>query len=218
MDEEGHEYRVAVDEHISRSIASPIRQAAASIESLGVTPRDIQTRIRRGESVADIAADAGVAEDRILRYAGPVLAERAHLASRACATWVKQPQGDDTLSNLVVNKLEAHDIDCNELEWDAWRREDARWNVTVTWPVGSGSGYATWLFDPASQTVIAFDDEARWLFEDSTQAGKTEASRPRLVGLPIPTEDHLDENDGDLDPPAWAGPGHPTMPVSDNFA
>ena len=83
----------------------------------------------------------------------------------------------------------------------------------MTWPAGSGSGSATWLFDPASQTVIAFDDEARWLFEDSRQADNTEAARPRLVGLPIPTEDHLDEDDGDLDPPAWAGPGHPTMPV-----
>lgn len=211
MDEEGHEYHVAVDEHISRSIAAPIRQERASSDSLGVTPRDIQTRIRRGEAVADIAADAGVDEDRILRYAGPVLAERSHLAGRACATLVKRPQGDDTLRNLVVTKLEAHDIDCAELEWDAWRREDARWNVTVAWPVGSGAGYATWLYDPASQTIIAFDDEARWLFEDSAQASKIEAARPRLVGLPIPSDDSL--TDDPLEPPAWAGPGHPTMPV-----
>jgi len=211
MDEEGHEYRVAVDDHISRSIANPVRQASAPVDSLGVTPRDIQTRIRRGETAADIAAEAGVEEERILRYAGPVLAERAHLASRACATLVKRPQGDDTLKNLVVNKLEEHDIDCNELEWDAWRREDARWNVTVAWPVGSGAGYATWLFDPASQTVIAFDDEARWLFEDSTQSSKVETARPRLVGLPIPTDDDVVVDE--LDPPAWAGPGHPTMPV-----
>jgi hypothetical protein len=211
MDEVGHEYRVAVDDHISRSIANPVRQASAPVDSLGVTPRDIQTRIRRGETAADIAAEAGVEEERVLRYAGPVLAERAHLASRACATFVKRPQGDDTLENLVVNKLDAHDIDCNELEWDAWRREDARWNVTVAWPVGSGAGYATWLFDPASQTVIAFDDEARWLFEDSTQSSKVETARPRLVGLPIPTDDDVVVDE--LDPPAWAGPGHPTMPV-----
>jgi Protein of unknown function (DUF3071) len=213
MDEEGHEYHVAVDEHISRSIATPVRQESTSAVPLGVTPRDIQTRIRRGEAVSDIAADAGVDEDRILRFAGPVLSERAHLASRACATLVKRPQGDDTLRNLVVNKLEAHDIDCAQLEWDAWRREDTRWNVTVAWPAGSGSGYATWLFDAASQTVIAFDDEARWLFEDLSQSDKGEATRPRLVGLPIPSGDDVDDSDGELEPPAWAGPGHPTMPV-----
>ena len=213
MDEDGHEYHVAVDEHISRALTVPARGASTPAEHLGVSPRDIQTRIRRGESVADIAAGAGVDEERIVRYAGPVLAERAHLASRACATLVKRPYGDDTLNNLVVTKLEAHDIDCSDLAWDSWRREDGRWNVTVTWVVGSGSGHATWLYDTAGQTVIAFDDEARWLFEEAAPAGNAEPVRPRLVGLPIPSDEEFVEDDGSLDPPAWAGPGHPTMPV-----
>jgi hypothetical protein len=213
MDEEGHEYHVAVDEHLSRSLSSPTRLTPSTTETSGVTPRGIQTRIRAGESVAEIASDAGVDEDRILRYAGPVLAERAHMASRACATFVKRPSGDQILDDLVTLKLESHDIDCSQLEWDSWRREDGRWNVRVTWLVGSGSGFATWLFDPAGQTVIAFDDEARWLFEEANPSSTTEATRPRLVGLPIPQDDELAEDDGELDPPAWAGPGHPTMPV-----
>lgn len=213
MDEEGHEYHVAVDEHISRSLTAPVRPTSTPAEALGISPRDIQTRIRRGESVTDIAQDAGVDEDRIVRYAGPVLAERAHMASRACATLVKRPNGEESLSDVVVAKLESHDIDCSELEWDSWRREDGRWNVTVAWLVGSGSGYATWLFDPAGQTVIAFDDEARWLFEESAPASNAEAARPRLVGLPIPQDEDTASDDDALDPPAWAGPGHPTMPV-----
>jgi hypothetical protein len=213
MDDEGHEYSVTVDDHITRSLSAPPKAVAASSDSLGVSPRDIQTRIRRGETVSDIAQDAGVDEDRISRYAGPVLAERAHMASRACSTLVKRPNGDVQLSELVIAKLESHDIDCNELEWDSWRREDGRWNVTVAWLVGSGSGYASWLFDPAGQSIVAFDDEARWLFEESTPASNAESARPRLVGLPIPQDDDAVEDDGALDPPAWAGPGHPTMPV-----
>ena len=41
-----------------------------------VRPRDIQARIRSGESVESVAAAAAVPLDRVLRYAGPVLAER----------------------------------------------------------------------------------------------------------------------------------------------
>lgn len=213
MDEEGHEYHVTVDEHISRSLSTPAKAMSTSSEVLGVSPRDIQTRIRRGESVSDIAQDAGVDQDRIQRYAGPVLAERAHMASRACATPVKRPAGEESLSDVVIAKLESHDIDCSELEWDSWRREDGRWNVTVAWLVGSGSGYATWLFDPAGQTVISFDDEARWLFEEVAPSNSTEVARPRLVGLPIPQEEDSSQDEDALEPPAWAGPGHPTMPV-----
>lgn len=213
MDDEGHEYHVAVDEHISRSLTAPPRPTTATHDG-GVSPRDIQSRIRNGESVAEIAESAGVDEERILRYAGPVLAERAHLASRACATLVKRPNGDQTLSEVVIAKLESHDIDCTDLDWDAWRREDGRWNVSVTWAVGSGSGYATWLYDTAGQTVLAFDDEARWLFEDTAVTAKVEANRPRLVGLPMPQDEPIMEDTDELDPPAWAGPGHPTMPVS----
>jgi len=212
MDDEGHEYHVTADEHISRALSTPPRPVSSANDSGGLTPRGIQTRIRAGESVTELAADAGVDEDRITRFAGPVLAERAHMASRACATLVKRPGGDQTLKHVVTFKLESHDIDCSELEWDSWRREDGRWNVTVAWQVGSGSGFATWLFDPAGQTVIAFDDESRWLFEETNPQTTTENTRPRLVGLPIPQDDDV-VDDGELDPPAWAGPGHPTMPV-----
>ena len=42
-----------------------------------LSPRDIQARIRAGESADDVARIAGVPVDRVLRYAGPVLQERA---------------------------------------------------------------------------------------------------------------------------------------------
>src|SRR4051812_22420102 len=41
-----------------------------------LSPRDIQARIRSGESAEDVARVAGVPVDRVLRYAGPVLQER----------------------------------------------------------------------------------------------------------------------------------------------
>ena len=231
MDEDGQEFVVAIDDHIRRNINVPTPRDDSD-QPFGVSPRDIQSRLRRGESPASIAFEAGVDEDRIARYAGPVLAERAHMAERAANTAIRRPHSEILLSEIVVNQLALRDVDTLALVWDSYRREDGRWTVTVTWPSGSGSGSAQWVFDPAGGSVVALDDEARWLFEDEvartqTATAPVQDARPRLVGLPTVAEpdDDVDEfvdedfttdykNDDDaIEPPAWAGPGQPTMPV-----
>ena len=226
MNEEGHEFVVAIDEHLRRNINVPALRDDSD-QSFGVSPRDIQARLRRGESAASIAFEAGVEEDRIARYAGPVLAERSHMAQRAANTSIRRPHSETLLSEIVINQLALRDVDTLAMGWDSFRREDGRWTVTVTWPSGSGSGSAQWVFDPAGGSIVALDDEARWLFEDEvartqTPATPTAESRPRLVGLPTvetevePLDDFDDDykNDDDaIEPPAWAGPGQPTMPV-----
>lgn len=216
MDEDGQEYHLQIDDHLARSVTSQPKSAATSSSSLGVTPRDIQTRIRRGESPEDIAHEANVDVERILRYAGPVLAERTHMAQRARLTFLKQPGRNEQLGEIVASQLLNHDVEISMLVWDSWRRDDERWNVTVTWPVGSGSGLATWIFDPVSQSLISYDEQARLLCDEQTLVPSDQSSRPRLVGLPTttPSGDSMAvSGQHDIDPPAWLGPGHPTMPI-----
>src|SRR4051812_48502883 len=58
-------------------------QVARAADAPSLAPRDIQARIRSGESAEEVARVAGVPVDRVLRYAGPVLQERAMLAQHA---------------------------------------------------------------------------------------------------------------------------------------
>ncbi len=213
MDEDGGEFAVAVDDHIKRSInTNDTASVTTTDSSAGISPRDIQTRIRRGETAAAIADEAGVDAARIERYAGPVLAERSYMAKRASETLVRRPHGEVLLGELATGQLANRGVDTLTLVWDSYRRDDARWTVTVSWASGSGGGIASWIFDPLAHSVVALDDEARWLFDEAAGASKeakvTEEPKPRLVGLPT-----VSEPDEELEPPAWAGPGHPTMPV-----
>ena len=48
-----------------------------------LSPREIQARIRSGESVEDVARVAGVDRERVERFAAPVIAEREHVAGLA---------------------------------------------------------------------------------------------------------------------------------------
>lgn len=212
MDEDGSEFAVVVDDHIRRSINTSDNASITTTDS-GISPRDIQTRIRRGETAEAIASEAGVDSARIERYAGPVLAERSYMAKRASQTLVRRPHGEVILGELATGQLANRGVDTLTLVWDSYRRDDARWTVTVSWASGSGGGIASWIFDPLAQSIVALDDEARWLFDEAAGANesttKVEDSKPRLVGLPNVSAPKDDE----LEPPAWAGPGHPTMPV-----
>ncbi len=212
MDEDGGEFAVAVDDHIRRSINTNDTATVTTTDS-GISPRDIQTRIRRGETAQAIASEAGVDSARIERYAGPVLAERLYMAKRASETLVRRPHGEVVLGELATGQLANRGVDTLTLVWDSYRRDDARWTVTVSWTSGSGGGIASWIYDPLAQSIVALDDEARWLFDEAAGANapvaKTEDTKPRLVGLPTVSQ----PEDEELEPPAWAGPGHPTMPV-----
>ena len=213
MDEDGSEFAVVVDDHIRRSINTSDNASVTTTDS-GISPRDIQTRIRRGETAEAIASEAGVDSARIERYAGPVLAERSYMAKRASQTLVRRPHGEVILGELATGQLANRGVDTLTLVWDSYRRDDARWTVTVSWASGSGGGIASWIFDPLAQSIVALDDEARWLFDEAAGANapdkKVEEAKPRLVGLPTVSEPKEEE---ELEPPAWAGPGHPTMPV-----
>ena len=56
-------------------------------------PRDIQARIRSGESAEEVAAAAGTSVEQIMPYASPVLAERAHVAWNAQKSSLRRGSG-----------------------------------------------------------------------------------------------------------------------------
>ena len=209
--EEGQEFFVTIDAHLIRDVTNrpSTSEEVSRNEAAGITPREIQSRIRRGENVTEIAREAGVEESRIERYAGPVLSERAYMAGRARETYIRRSSEDELLEDAVLRQLSGINVDTLALEWDSFRREDGRWNVSVRWSVGAGDGIGNWIFDPMSQTVISIDNEARWLLEEDAAptAKATEPERPRLVGVPavdapVRTIHAVHDEDSQIDPRA----------------
>jgi hypothetical protein len=128
-----------------------------------LSPRDIQARIRSGESAEDVARVAGVPVDRVLRYAGPVLQERAMLAQHARRTRLKTSDSGAPLADVVDSRLAQHGIDAEKISWDAFRREDGTWRIVATWPSGKATAQAIWDLDKGRQVVSPHDDMAQYL-------------------------------------------------------
>ena len=77
-------------------------------------PRDIQARIRAGETPEAVAAAAQTSVEKIMPYAAPVLAEREHVAQRAQRASIRRPAssggapaGSRTLGDAVAGHLRA---------------------------------------------------------------------------------------------------------------
>lgn len=130
-------------------------------------PRDIQARIRAGETPEAVAQAAQTSVDKILVYARPVLAERQHVAERAQRSSVRRRGGDTsqvrTLGEAVDAHLRSSNIDPSTVQWDAWRREDGRWSLTAQYSGGKREGTAKFTYDVPGSYVVLDNDDARWL-------------------------------------------------------
>lgn len=173
VDEAGQEHVLAVDARLRRALTGApdsTGQLEIPMES-SLRPRDIQTRIRSGESPESVAHAAGTSVERIMPFAAPVIAERAHMAERAQLASVRRrssESGARTLGEAVAAHLRAHNVDPGAVEWDAWRREDGRWTLTGLFDVAGRLGTATFSHDPRGNFVTIDDDDARWLVGDAT--------------------------------------------------
>ncbi|MEV4620888.1 septation protein SepH [Asanoa sp. NPDC049573] len=165
-----------------------------------LSPRDIQSRIRSGESADDVARIAGVPVDRVLRYAGPVLQERAMLAQHARRTRLKTSEKGAPLAEVVDARLAQHGIDAEKISWDAYRRDDGTWRIVATWPSGKATAQAMWDLDRARQVVSPHDDMAQYLC--------TERPQPLLGQEPVTPERGLSRSE-----PSRGGHGLPSAPA-----
>ncbi len=148
------------------SSGSTSGQLETSMES-SLSPRDIQTRIRRGESPDEVASAAGVTVDRIIGFATPVLAEREYMCEQARKTPIRRKHVGGAgvlLGTLVDENIAAGGTSPDDVQWDSWRREDGRWTVVVS-PTDADQP-ATFVFDVKSRYVLPADEFAHDLVGD----------------------------------------------------
>ncbi|AEB42448.1 MULTISPECIES: septation protein SepH [Micromonospora] len=172
-----------------------------------LSPRDIQARIRSGESAEDVARIAGVPVDRVLRYAGPVLQERAMLAQHARRTRLKGAEKPTPLAEVVNGRLAQHGIDTEKISWDAWRRDDGTWRIVATWPSGKATAQAVWDLDKTRQSVTPHDDMAQYLCAERPTPILGQEPAPERGGhaLPGPSRGEPSRGGHGLPTPAESG-------------
>jgi hypothetical protein len=214
---EGEEhYVLPIDDDLREALRieprrpSPIRQAApdpatseatadrsaASFVATDVTPapispREIQVRVRAGESPQAIADEFGMSLERVMRFAAAVMDERTRIADEARRARARRTVADGegkllVFGEAVDERFRAHGIDPESVTWDARRRDDGEWLVAAQWHGGEAVHGAEWLFSRMGRSVTPLDDTASDLLSDRPirPVGPPEPPRPSRVAAP----------------------------------
>lgn len=189
------EYTLPIDERLRAAVRNDrarLGQIEIEVES-HLRPRDIQARIRAGATAEEVAQLAAIPVERVRRFEGPVLAERAFMAERARKTPIRR-QGESTgpqLGDAVAERLLLRGAEKDSPRWDSWRRDDGTWEVILAYRVSAETHSASWSYDPPRRLVQPNDDEARTLIGESPEHSEPAAPFvPRIARLP---RDHAEE-------------------------
>jgi hypothetical protein len=131
-----------------------------------LSPREIQARLRAGHTPERIARAAGVPVDRVTRFQGPVLSERALVLDAARdATLARARRGPSAapLGASVTANLSAKGLTAAPEDWTAFRRADGAWVVALTVAGKTKARRAEWCWVPATRSLTALDAYAALL-------------------------------------------------------
>ncbi len=147
---------------VARGQFSRLAQYEIEVEN-PLRPKEIQARIRAGETVEEIADAAGIPVERVRWFEGPVLAERGYVAAQARSASVRR-QGDSTpgprLGEVVAERLTGLGADPEDAQWDSRKLGDGSWQVQLAFRAGGRLHIAEWLFDPRRRHASPADDNA----------------------------------------------------------
>ena len=207
----GERFLLQVDVPLRESIHSdlPRLHQDPPKDEPAIAPREIQIRVRAGESPEAIAEENAAALQWVLRFAGPVLDERRRMAGEARRARARRTTAEAqtvVFGEAVDERFAAHGIDPGQVRWDARRREDAQWVIAAHWVGGEADRTAEWAFHLSTRMVSSLDDTAADLLSDrpipplivpakeeiasATSLALAPPLRPGVVAFPVLADTH----------------------------
>lgn len=121
-----------------------------------LSPREIQDRIRGGQTVEELIEYSGMQPRKIESFAYPVMAERARIAELGKRSRPRRQDGPTKLSlwEILATAFAARGLDLADSEWDAYRDPTGQWIVTVTWNAGHTVNVAEWSYQAEGMSAL----------------------------------------------------------------
>ena len=211
--ESGARFALAIDDVLQRELRRATRQAEPSAQRLAASPRDIQAQIRAGHTAAEVSELLGISVDDVIRFEGPVLAEREHVIGQALAVPVLigsevEPDAQPTFGTAIRAKLS--DIAASSERWASWK-DDSGWIIKLEFTANDVEHDARWSFDPRRSSLAPLNTDATQL---SRQGSLPEGLIPRLRAVDSEKQSSPYKDDSRFDSGAF-GPRLVPAPEAD---
>jgi Protein of unknown function (DUF3071) len=175
-------------------IVAPVASAPGRPRSQSaLTPREMQSRLRAGRTIAEVAAEAKADPEWVERFAIPILAEQAQMVELARSlTYVKprrgesaEPLGPSVAENLIDRGVQLLE-DQFDAAWSAYQLHDVVWVVRVRYRSRGRLQEAAWEVNVATGQLTSRNRLASDLgFVDK---GRRRRPAPRIDATGGPVE------------------------------
>ncbi len=176
----GEEFTIRISDTLRATVNQPrLAAVAASDDVETMSVKEIQRRLRAGETMDAIARDGHISVEKVERFAGPILQERVYILDQAFSVVLRKESARDqeTFYDVVISRLAPMGVDSDSLSWNTWRIDDGTWTIDLSYPNRDGHGSATWNFDLNRRSITATNENARWML------GQEPAPRTQTPGL-----------------------------------
>lgn len=182
-------HQLRIDDRLAAAVRGDLDDSEPRESEL--SPKEIQARLRAGDSVEEVAKAARVPVSRVMRYAGPVISERDRVVEQARAARLRRrpraPESLTPLGEVVEQRLaETAGLRFDTVSWDARRREDGAWIVSLSYVARGGSRHAEWLWQPSARELTSANALGTRLGADDPPAPPKRKRAPALTRRPAP--------------------------------
>ena len=193
-DSEGGEYTLRISDTLRATVNQPRLAAVRDSEAGSITVKEIQARLRAGESIDSLAREAQWTTEKVERFAGPILQERTYIIGLAHNVILRTAGNATSFGDTVTAKLAPRQVDMATVDWNAWRLDDGNWIIKLNYPIRDGVGSAEWNFDQARRTISALDESARWILGDESAPRERSTSDHGLIYGNHPSVSRMGQN------------------------
>ncbi|CAM8628708.1 septation protein SepH [Candidatus Planktophila dulcis] len=169
VDGDGKNYSVRISDTLRATVNQPRLTSVPAVDAQEtISVKEIQRRLRAGESFEQIARDGQTTVEKVERFSGPIMQEREYILSNARDLVMRKDAHriDLTFGEVVLAKLAPRGVDTDQVSWNTWRQLDGVWHIELHYPNRDGNGVATWNFDLARRALGASDDNGAWLIDE----------------------------------------------------
>lgn len=180
--ESGERFALAIDDVLRGELRRAQRDRAEPDGTPRPSPREIQAHIRAGLSAREVAELLDARYEDVVRFEGPVLAERDHVVGQALAVPVLlggdfEAHSQPTFGTAVRGKLA--EAGATGERWTSWKEADG-WILKLEFTANAVDHDARWGFDPRRSTLSPHNADAVQL---SRQGSLPDGLIPRLRAL-----------------------------------
>lgn len=167
--QDGQKFRLLVDDSVRSSVK---KEQIARLDSIEITPREIQEEIRNGATIQELIDRSGASFEFIEKFAAPVIAELEHIVSSALSvrlTIAGDRYNDSTqieFGEIIAGRLITSGA--TGVAWVAKKVEPNNWKITANYQLNGVAGSATWSFDPRRLTLSPESETAVTLSSQET--------------------------------------------------